>query len=155
MNLLKNYWKKRFKPRPSLRFWAAWFAIISAIGFLDASYLTVKHYLGETVGCSFLKGCETVTTSSYATISGIPVALGGAIYYLIIFLLTIFYLDTGRKHIFGWAAQLTGVGLLASTYFLFLQIFIIKALCLYCLISAATSILLFAFSQPVKTLISD
>lgn len=119
------------------------FILISFLGFLDASYLTAEHYLGAPLPCSILDGCEEVTTSKYSTIWNVPVALLGAIYYSLIFFLAIAYLDTRRDSIIRLAAYLTPLGFLASAWFVYLQLFVIKALCLYCIISAVTSIILF------------
>lgn len=117
--------------------------IVSFLGFLDASYLTIKHYQGTPPPCSLLKGCEIVTTSSYSLIGGVPVALLGALYYLGIFLATLLYLDTRNEWLVRCLKHFTVVGLLSSIYFLYLQLFVIQAICLYCLGSAATSITLF------------
>ena len=70
------------------------FLALSLLGFLDASYLAIKYYQGEAPTCAFFKGCDVVTTSEYATIFGISIALLGAIYYLSLLLLSIIYLDT-------------------------------------------------------------
>ncbi len=121
------------------------FLIISAIGFIDAAYLTTQHYLGAPVACSILKGCEQVTTSQYSLIFGVPVALLGALYYLTILVLSVAYLDSRKQSILKLAARLTLIGFLASLYFVYLQIFVIKAICLYCMGSATTSTLLFIF----------
>lgn len=132
------------KPSTPTPKWLVWLLVLfSFAGFLDASYLAVKHYLGTPVNCSIFAGCEIVTTSQYAAIWGIPVALLGAIYYLTVFLLVIAYIDTKKERILYFAAYLTPIGLLASFWFLYLQLFVIKALCLYCLISAFTSTILF------------
>ena len=119
------------------------FLLLGAIGFTDATYLAVKHFLGTPVPCSILKGCEQVTTSQYAAIFGVPVALLGAIYYLSIIILTVAYLDSRNRKFLNLAARLTILGFLASIYFVYLQIFVIKAICLYCMGSAITSTLLF------------
>lgn len=51
------------------------FLILGFLGFLDATYLTVKHYLGTPINCSIFEGCEKVTTSQYATVGGVPVSV--------------------------------------------------------------------------------
>lgn len=121
--------------------------VFSGLGFLDATYLTVKHYLGTSLACAFFTGCEQVTTSVYSTVAGIPVALLGAVYYLVVCLLIIAYLDTRRGILVAWAAKLTAVGLAASAVFVFLQIFVIHELCFYCLASAVSSTVLFILGQ--------
>jgi uncharacterized membrane protein len=121
------------------------FLIAGAVGFIDAAYLTAKHFLGTPVACSLLKGCEQVTTSQYAAIFGVPIAILGVFYYLIIIALSAAYLDSRKLLFLKLIAYLTPFGFLASLRFVYLQIFIIKAICLYCMVSAATSALLFIF----------
>lgn len=119
------------------------FLALSLIGFLDSAYLSAKHYLGTPVACSIFEGCEKVLTSQYATIYGIPVALLGVFYYLTIFILTILYWDTGKAQFLQFAAYLTIAGFLASLWFVYLQLFVIGSICIYCIISAVASMLLF------------
>ena len=121
------------------------FAVLSLFGFLDAALLTVKHYLGTPLSCPLFGNCEKVLSSPYAAIWGVPVALGGVIYYLVIFILTVSYIDTKRIGILNFTARLTWVGLLASLGFMYVQIFVIRSLCFWCLLSAVTSTLLFIF----------
>jgi uncharacterized membrane protein len=115
----------------------------SLIGFIDAAYLTAKHYLGMPPSCGRFGGCETVTTSEYATIAGVPIALLGALYYLAVFLSVIAYLDTRRTGIIRWTAGFTTVGFVASLWLVYLQLFVIKAICPYCMLSAFASTILF------------
>ena len=124
--------------------------LLSLIGFTDASYLTVKHYRGEVPPCFLSSGCETVTTSKYSTVFTIPVALIGAIYYLAVFLLSVLYLDTKRTIFIKIIPPLTGGGFIASVIFIYLQLFVLHAICLYCVISAFTSTGLFGISIAQK-----
>lgn len=117
--------------------------VVSIIGFLDASYLTVKHYDGTGINCSLLNGCDTVTTSKYSVIGGIPISLIGALYYLVIFLLLIAYFDMKKIGFLRFVAQFSLAGFMASLGLVFLQFFIIQALCLYCMISAISSTIIF------------
>ena len=121
------------------------FAVLSVIGFVDASYLTVKHYLGS-INCSIFSGCEEVLNSQYSVVAGVPIAVVGSLYYLTLFLLTVAYLDTKREFLLRITAYIVAAGFIASLAFVLLQIFVIKALCLYCLISAAITATLFVLS---------
>ena len=123
--------------------------IIAMFGFADASYLSFKDYMGQTPPCSILKGCETVTTSSYSRVLGLPVAFLGAVYYFFILVLSVAYLDRKKEYLIRYAAYFTWAGLLSSLWFTYLQIFVIKAICLYCLGSALSSSLLFIFGQII------
>lgn len=124
--------------------------VLSFLGFLDAAYLTANHYLGVPVPCS-IEGCETVLTSDYATtIFNLPIALFGAVYYFIIFLLALNYLNSYRRHLLVKIVLLTGAGVLASLYFVYLQLYVIEAICLYCLGSATITTLLFITSLTYR-----
>ncbi len=122
------------------------FFILAAIGFVDATYLAVEYFLGTPVSCSILKGCEEVTTSHYSKFFGQPVALFGSIYYLTVILLTAIYFETKKRLFFTFANILTLLGFLISMRFVYLQVFVIKAICIYCMASATSSTLLFALS---------
>ncbi|MDP2676949.1 MAG: vitamin K epoxide reductase family protein [bacterium] len=119
------------------------FMSVAFIGFIDAVYLTAVHFLGQTPGCSLLEGCEEVTTSAYATVGFIPISLFGAAYYLLVFLFTLLAADGGKRGALVAAVMLTWVAFAVTLVLIFLQLFVIKALCLYCLISALTSTILF------------
>lgn len=117
--------------------------IISAVGFLDAAYLTDKHFKHEAPTCTVLEGCDTVTGSDFATMFGIiPVALLGVFYYATIWFLASMALS--KKEIAFDALKIVPIaGLVASVYFVYLQLFVIHAICLYCMGSATSSTLLF------------
>ena len=123
--------------------------IVALLGFADAMYLTIEHFKGVVPPCTLVSGCETVLTSTYSVIAGIPVSLLGAIYYLVIAVGIFAYIDTKKSNILKWTLSLTVLGLLMSLWFIFLQAFIIKAWCLYCLGSAVSSIILFVLANVV------
>ncbi|OGN05459.1 MAG: hypothetical protein A2746_00115 [Candidatus Yanofskybacteria bacterium RIFCSPHIGHO2_01_FULL_44_22] len=122
---------------------------VSVVGLADSSYLTAKHYLGSPINCSIFNGCEAVTASPYSVVLGVPVALWGVSYYFFFLLLAILYVDSKNEKTLEFTARFSIVGIVASAWFLFLQIFIIKALCLYCLISAVSSTTLFILGLTV------
>lgn len=123
----------------------AGFIAISFIGFLDASYLTISHYTGSKLSCSLIEGCDVVTTSKYALFLGVPVALFGALYYLSVLILSLLYFDTRNPVLLRIIQPMTILAFLASIYFVLLQIFVIKAICQFCMLSAITSTILFIF----------
>lgn len=118
------------------------FLAVSALGFLDATYLTIEHYRSSIPPCT-IQGCEIVLTSEYAKIAGIPVALLGSLYYLALLILSIAYLDSKKMAIIRFVSYCTIAGFTASFYFVYLMLFVIKEICQYCLVSATTSTLLF------------
>jgi uncharacterized membrane protein len=117
--------------------------IIAIIGFADASYLSVEHFQNVIPPCSLTGGCEKVLTSSFSTLLGIPVSLLGAIYYLLIAIGLFSFLESKNHEVLRVTLLLTILGLLASLWFVFLQVFILHSYCVYCMGSVATSTLLF------------
>lgn len=134
--------------------------ILSLLGLFDAGYLSYEHFSGFIPPCSasiLFTDCGKVLSSQYSTIFGIPLALIGVFHYSFVFLLT--FLMVSFKH--KWLKYLlileTKLGFLASAYFVFLQIAVIKSICLYCMVSALISTLIFlititAFSRERKQL---
>lgn len=117
--------------------------VLSVIGFIDASYLSIEHYLGRVPPCAITTGCEQVTTSEYNTILGVYVAVYGAVFYLVMFVLVLYALDRKRYELFRYAAYFSWAGLGAAIYFTSVQAFVLNAYCIYCLASAATSTCIF------------
>jgi uncharacterized membrane protein len=124
-------------------------ALVALVGVIDATYLTVKH--GRSVRCMIVSGCDEVLSSSYATIAGIPVAALGALAYFTAFslaTLAVFGYEGARKAL----APLVALMLLATLWFVYLQAFVIKAFCAYCLLSAAitTTLALLVLSRRLS-----
>jgi uncharacterized membrane protein len=116
-------------------------------GFIDATYLAVEHFKGQIPPCSLVSGCESVLSSSYSEFYGIPVSLFGSVFYFLILLGTSLYFFEGKKEIFlRFPLLLTPFGFLASLWFVYLQAFVIKSFCQYCLVSAFTSTALFVMA---------
>ena len=126
-----------------------WFLGVGFIGFLDSAYLTITHFIGEPVACGFFTGCEVVASSEYSAIAGIPIALFGALYYLFWVLLGVWYLDS-RNPLFFTLLPLTSAGFAVSLVLIGIQLFVIDAICLYCVLSAASSTALFILSFIIR-----
>jgi uncharacterized membrane protein len=113
-------------------------ALLSLVGLADAVYLTVEHMTGRSVRCTVISGCSEVLSSSYATIGPVPLAALGALAYF-----TVFSLATLAAFGYGSArrllAPLVALMFLATLWFLYLQAFVIRAFCVYCLLSAAVT----------------
>ncbi len=113
-------------------------AVLAGLGLLDSIYLTVLKLANATSICSDIGDCETVNTSRYSEIGGIPIALLGAAAYLVIFLLLIYEpsfgenSDYARLAIFGIAFA----GTLYSAYLTYLEFAVLRAVCPFCVLSA-------------------
>lgn len=122
--------------------WVLFFLII--VGFADSAFLTWEHYTLTSMGCPISPwiNCLAVTSSKYSEIYGIPLALLGMVYYSFMF---IFLLRKERmfRQFFLFTS---GFGVLFSLYLIYIQAFLIGKFCLYCLLSASVSFLIFGFS---------
>ncbi len=103
-------------------------ALVALAGLGVAAYLTWAHYADESVICFSGGGCETVQQSSYSEIAGVPVAALGVAAYATILALIAWDTPAGRLG----AAAIALVGLLFSIYLLVLQLFVIDAICVWC-----------------------
>jgi uncharacterized membrane protein len=102
---------------------------VALAGMAIAGYLTWVHYDEAALVCVAGGGCETVQQSSYAELAGVPVALLGLLGYAAIFALVLW--DTPNARL--GAAAFAVVGLAFSVYLIVLQLFVIDAVCVWCL----------------------
>ncbi len=106
---------------------------IALLGIGVAAYLTYVHYAGlEPVCAGGGHGCERVQSSSYASLAGIPVAVLGLAGYLAIGVALAVPGETARLA----AAALALCGFGFSAYLTYLELFVIDAICQWCVISA-------------------
>lgn len=106
--------------------------VLCVVGLGIAGYLTYVHYSGLHVLCVSSGGCETVQTSSYAKLAGIPVPVLGLVGYAGILVSLFVPGDPGRLATAGLA--LVGFGF--SLYLTYLELFVINAICQWCIGSA-------------------
>jgi uncharacterized membrane protein len=98
-------------------------------------------------------GCETVQESRYAELAGIPVAALGLAGYLAILATTFVRAEAGRAA----AVALSLSALAFSGYLLAVQLFVLHAICLWCVASDAIVLLIAivavgdAISEPAYT----
>ena len=124
--------KEKTDHEPVQRVWVV--AGLAALGVLLAGYLTVTKLGAESpLFCEAGSGCDIVQASRYGVFFGVPTALWGALVYAGIGVLALVGLDTGR-----WLAAflLAVVGVSFSAYLSYLELFEIRAICGYCVISA-------------------
>jgi uncharacterized membrane protein len=105
--------------------------VVALAGAVLAGYLTWVHYDEGALVCVAGGGCETVQQSAYAEIAGMPVALLGLVAYSTVLGLVVW--DTANARL--GAALIAFVGLAFSLYLLVLQLFVIDAVCTWCLVN--------------------
>ena len=112
--------------------------LLCLIGIGIGTYLTYVHYAGIKVVCLSSGGCETVQSSVYSKLDGVPVAVLGLAGYIGILITLFIRGDLGRAAGFGLAL----VGFLFSVYLTYREVFTIKAICQWCVGSAVLMTLL-------------
>jgi uncharacterized membrane protein len=121
-------------------------ALVALAGLFVASYLTLYKLgvIGE-LSCS-VGSCETVQLSRWATLLGLPVAAWGVGYYALVFALTLVGVQERFVESRGLALALvllTGWGLIFSAWLTYLELFVIDAICQWCVVSAVLAGVLF------------
>lgn len=117
---------------------------LSLLGFADSLFIFIEKTLGGPIPCFVGTGCDTVANSPYSKLFGIPLAVYGMAYYLSAGIITLLYLDTKKSLFARLILPVTGIGLIMSLYFIYVQKFLIGAFCVYCVISAIIAAALFA-----------
>lgn len=110
--------------------------VFGTIGILDTLYLIYHKLAGTDVACPFFpkEGCHKVQHSPQSKTFGIPNSYAGFAMYAIILWLTNQYASGA-----GSFAVIQGVvtfGFLFSMYFLYVQAFVLRAFCTWCVVSA-------------------
>ena len=107
---------------------------LAFLGLLISAYLTWAHFAGlEPVCAAGSHGCQTVQTSRYATVLFVPVAVLGLAGYVGLLLSAV---SRGGAGVYlGLLVAL--VGTLFSAYLTYLEVFVIGAVCQWCVASAA------------------
>ena len=107
-------------------------ALVALAGIAVAGYLTWTHFQEGALICpTGGGGCEVVQESEYATIAGIPVALLGLVTYGVVLALVLWDAPEARLA----AAALSMTAVLFSGYLLAVQLFVVDAVCVWCLVN--------------------
>jgi uncharacterized membrane protein len=122
--------------------------LISIAGLAVSTYLTYEHFTADsTLACpnTGVVNCVKVTTSEYSRILGIPVALLGLGFFAA---MTVLSLPPLWRTSSPWPSRLrvaaVVVGVAFVCYLIWAELFRIDAICLWCTVVHALTLLLFA-----------
>jgi uncharacterized membrane protein len=115
-------------------------ALLALVGLFVALYLWL-HALGfgGAIKCGASGGCETVQTSQWAVFLGFPVAFYGVVGYLAVLIVALLALRPASLVERKWSVVLAGlatVGVIVTAYLTYLELFVIDAICRWCVGSA-------------------
>ncbi len=130
--------------------WPRWASLgLAVVGIVDSLYLTWIKLARTQALCTGVGDCEAVNNSVYSEINGMPIAVLGLGMYLAIILLLVFEDRVGIVEIYGPQAVfgLALTGALYSAYLTYLELFVIHAVCPYCVVSAVVVTGIFILSS--------
>ncbi len=111
---------------------------LAALGLAVSAYLTTVHYSSVPLVCLGTTGCEEVNRSIYSEVAGVAVALLGGGAYLVILLMlwaeSLDILKTQEAVLGQFGVSLAGA--LYSAYLTYVELAILRAVCVWCVISA-------------------
>jgi uncharacterized membrane protein len=119
-----------------------WSVALALAGAGIAGYLTIVHYRESLLVCSGISDCETVQNSEYAEVAGIPVALLGLLMFVAMLGLAVVRMmrpelaDAATMAIF--VMVVAGIGF--YIYLTYLELFVINAICQWCVASSLVTI---------------
>jgi uncharacterized membrane protein len=122
---------------------------LDLVGLAIALYLSIVELGGGVPVCGPLKGCETVAQSEYSRIGGIPVAVYGVGLSLILLTLAIAWWRTNLYGLLLARYGLSLAGVIFEVYFMYLQIYVIRAVCVWCTSYGLSLILRFVVALVV------
>ena len=122
--------------------------VLSIAGLAVASYLTYEHFTaGTTLACpnTGVVNCAKVTSSQYSKVFGIPVALLGLAFFAG---MTALSLPPMWRTSSPWPSRLRLTAVVAGVvfvcYLIWAELFQIDAICLWCTVVHALTLVLFA-----------
>jgi uncharacterized membrane protein len=129
--------------------WIPWTTLVLSIaGLAVASYLTYEHFTaGTTLACpnTGVVNCAKVTSSQYSKVFGIPVAVLGLAFFVG---MTALSLPPMWRTASPWPSRLrltaVVVGVVFVCYLIWAELFQIDAICLWCTVVHALTLVLFA-----------
>jgi uncharacterized membrane protein len=124
-------------------------ALVALAGLFVALYLALFKlgYIGSLVCAA--GSCEVVQTSKWATFLGYPVAVWGVAYYVAVLAVSLAGLRADRvddRRVSQALVLMTGIGLLFSLWLTYLELFVINAICMWCVVSAVLATILFVLA---------
>ena len=140
----KKHTKKKDSPRPSPKTSqsvksstsSSILLALGVAGLLLTAYLTwLKLFGGHPAYCDAGSGCDLVQSSRWSTLLTVPLSAWGFLTYLVLLV----FLWRARRKPSTWVVNLTiaGFGVGFSLYLTVISIFVIQAVCVYCLASFA------------------
>jgi uncharacterized membrane protein len=129
--------------------------ILAVAGLGIATYLLVTRILGEPPACGPVQGCETVAASEYSTLFGVPVALFGVAFSAVLAVACLAWWRRADPRALYASYGFGLAGVIAVAYLTYLEVFVIRAICVWCVGYAATIVATCALTAAAAFSTSD
>lgn len=126
--------------------------VLAFFGIADSAYLAEHSDSGIPLICDIknLSGCNIVASSQYSYIFGMPISELGVIFYSIMFALAALELIIFDRLLRRVLQVFALIGVSVSIFSTVVQVFIIKALCIYCLASTLITFIIFILASIIE-----
>jgi uncharacterized membrane protein len=137
--------------RPVARRMPGWMSLtslgLSLAAVAISSYLTVTHYTDPAaLACpdTGIVNCTLVTTSSWSVLLGVPLAVLGVVWAVVMTALTTPWAwRSAARWVDGARLIVSGAGAAMVLYLVYVELFRIGAICLWCTAMHVTAVCLF------------
>jgi uncharacterized membrane protein len=117
---------------------ALFLAGLAAIGLAISLYLSANEIAGTAPVCMAGGGCETVAASQYSHWFGIPVAFFGVLFSGVLVARVVAWWRTGDGRLLLAVYAQGLIGVVLELYLVYLELFVISAICEWCMAYGAT-----------------
>lgn len=114
--------------------------ILSLLGLGVASFLFYEYQISGSIVCPSGQGCDIVRASPYSRFFGISIPLLGIVFYLTMSILAVVRTQALSSKIHNLQLLISVLGVGFGIYLTYLEIFVIKAICFWCVLSFIISI---------------
>ena len=119
--------------------------VLSLMGIIMAVYV-LQSFLRQTSIVCLSSGCEIVRKSPLSYPLGIPVPAVGLVGYSILSILAFLRTTGSRRNLLYPILGMSGFGVIFVSWFTYTELFVIKAVCTWCAVSAVNMLVIFTIS---------
>lgn len=143
MKLFKSVSLETFTWIQRVQFWAV------CVGMFATTYLLLTYTSGKPIVCGLVHGCEEVRASQWSHMFGVPLPFFGELYYfaaIALLLIRVSMPRFQRVRLRNFFLAMATAAFLESAWLTGLEAFVIRAYCIWCLISAAAATIIFVLA---------
>ncbi len=118
--------------------------VLALLGIVDSGYLIWKRFKNQSLVCPIGgHDCNAVVESKWSSIFGIKNDVLGFFYYIVLIISAVWFFSNPFPLLTYFLLMASFIALAVSVYLFYVQKYILKQYCFYCLISALINLLIF------------